>query len=86
MLDRLHIWTDESGLVHYEERDQNGTPVSHCAMHPNEWYNLRTQVISTYPGNVSISLLTDYIAVMTDLLTMDDPPETVDRVKKWLTQ
>ena len=69
MLERIRIWDSKDGFVHYELTATDGTIEAHCAMPVNEWIALRNKQIHSYPGNVSISLLTDYLAVADDLLS-----------------
>lgn len=68
MFDRVRIWDDQSGNVHYEIKDANGVPFIHTAMPAHEWKALRDKQIDSFPANVSISLLTDLLAVSADVL------------------
>ena len=69
MLDRVRIWDDEAGNVHYEVKDSDGVPFIHTCMTSTEWKALRDKQIDTYPGNVTVSMLTDYLAVLDDVVS-----------------
>lgn len=64
VFDRVRIWSGENGNVHYEIRDANDVPFVHGAMSESDWKDLRAKQIQTYPPNVSVSLLTNLIAIL----------------------
>lgn len=78
MLDRIRIWDTEvktlgeekpvQRFIHYELANPDGTIEAHGCIPQNEWTELRAGVIGTYPADVSISKLTDYITVLAELI------------------
>ncbi|QGJ90099.1 hypothetical protein HWC80_gp060 [Mycobacterium phage Indlulamithi] len=64
MLDRVRIWDGENGNVHIELKDEDDVPFSHTVIPPHEWKELRDNMIKTFPANVSVSLLTDYLVAL----------------------
>jgi hypothetical protein len=79
VFDRIRIWDEEvktlgddsppvQRFVHYEIKDEHGIPFIHGAIPVAEWNALRAKQIITFPPNVSISLLTDLIAVLSTVV------------------
>lgn len=78
MLDRVRIWDTEvktlgenepvQRYIHYELANQDGTIQAHGCIPEIEWRELRANVIRTYPADVSVSKLTDYITVLLELI------------------
>lgn len=68
MIGNARIWTDDAGMFHYELSDDQGVPFIHSAMTSDEWNGLRNKLIKQYPPNVSVSLLTDYLTVLLDVI------------------
>lgn len=68
MIDKIRIWNDDSGNVHYEVKDKQDTPFMHVCMSQSEWNALRNKTIESYPAGVQLSTLTDYLAVLMDVV------------------
>lgn len=66
MLDRIRIWDDSKQNVHYELANPDGTIHAHGCIPQNEWHELRAGILRTFPANVSISKLTDYLVVLAE--------------------
>lgn len=69
LLDRVRVWDDSSQNVHYElTSNEDGSIIAHGCIPPNEWKQLRDNVIRSFPANVSISMLANFLTVANELI------------------
>lgn len=69
MVANVTILDSDTDTVRYQQTDDDGLIIAAGSIPLNEWYELRNKIIHSFPRGVSISMLTDYLVILSVLAT-----------------
>lgn len=69
MVANITILDDSTETVRYQQTDDDGLIIATGSIPLDEWYLLRNKMIHSFPREVTISMLTDYLVILSVLAT-----------------